>query len=247
MASLPKTVNDLKAASYNPRVITPKQLAQLQASIERYGDLSGVVFNVARGVLVSGHQRLKTVASKRRKIVRLTQNKKPDTQGTISVGFIEVQETDGSVTKIPYREVHWSDKLAEMAANVAANAAGGDFDQNKLGAILAKLERGGFSIEHTAIDTFTAGKAIGKFKRSKDGEGEDDNSPSGKDTDKTGGAALQVVDPKQMKFLHCCPRCGYQWGDRDKIAAKTQPKQTTGNVRLVKGNHKPNKTKKAKR
>jgi len=42
----------------NPRRITPEAAAGLRFSLDRYGDLSGIVFDAEAGVLVSGHQRL---------------------------------------------------------------------------------------------------------------------------------------------------------------------------------------------
>lgn len=211
MATSPKSVDDLKGANYNPRYITTKQLVALKKSIEQFGDLSGVVFNRASGVLVSGHQRLKSIKGKKTKIVKEVVKK--DRQGTVGLGHIHVFEDDKTITKIPYREVEWTDKLQEMAANVAANAAGGEFDQAKLGAIMAKLEKGKFDIELTSVDNWTTAKAIGKFKKSKEGGSPDDAEESA-----SGGFA--VVDPTAMKFEHCCPKCGYQWGDGDKKVKK---------------------------
>lgn len=225
MSKSPSTLADLKGARYNPRTITPLQLKKLQKSFERFGDLSGVVFNVHSGVLISGHQRTKTIKDKKTRIVKTLKNRKPDNQGTMAIGYIEVHEPDGSITKIPYREVNWSDKLAEKAANIAANAAGGEFDQAKLGSIMAELEQGQFDIELTSLDSFTTAKAIGRFKKSRDENSDDASAPSGKrgsrdaDEDEDGGDSFAVVDPTAMKFAHCCPKCGYQWGDPEKTTA----------------------------
>jgi hypothetical protein len=216
----PKSITDLRGATYNPRVITPKQLAALKRSIEQFGDLSGVVFNATSGVLVSGHQRLKTIKGKPTKIVKTAQKK--DTQGTVAIGHIAVTEADGAVTKIPYREVQWDDKLTEMAANVAANAAGGEFDQAKLGSILAKLEKSKFDIELTSVDTFDLTKAIGKFKKSAN-ENSDDGS--------TGDSSkFEVVDPTSIKFEHKCPKCGYQFDS--KSAGKTKTPASKNSVQV---------------
>lgn len=206
MSKIPKQVADLKGANYNPRYITAKQLAALKKSIEEFGDLSGVVFNRSTGVLVSGHQRIKSIKGKPSKIVKTAVKK--DRQGTVALGTIEVTEVDKTITRIPYREVEWDDKLQEMAANVAANAAGGEFDQAKLGAIMAKLEKGKFDVELTSIDNWTTAKAIGKFKKSKDEDGAGEGSAG----DEEEGFA--VVDPKAMEFQHTCPKCSYRWSDK---------------------------------
>ena len=204
----PKKLDDLKGASYNPRYITKKQLDTLTKSIEQFGDLSGIVFNRSSGVLVSGHQRIKSIKGKKTKIVK--ENVKKDRQGTVGLGHVHVFEDDGTVTKIPYREVAWDDKLQEMAANVAANAAGGEFDQAKLGAIMAKLEKGKFDIELTSIDNWTTAKAIGKFKKTAD---DSPDSGGGAEDDDSSGSSYEVIDPTAMKFQHCCPKCGYGWDD----------------------------------
>ena len=218
-----KTIADLREAKYNPRHITDKQLKNLKSSIERFGDLSGVVFNTKLGELVSGHQRLKTLKGKKTKIVK---TKATDHCGTTFVGHIEVYE-DGGTIKIPYREVHWDDKLQTMAANVAANAAGGEFDQAKLGAIMAKLEKGKFQVELTSLDSWTTAKAIGKFKKSLESDGEEASSKKTRnasdaegDGDDDEDSGLSIVDPTAMAFAHCCPRCGYQWGDAPKPETK---------------------------
>lgn len=205
----PKHINDLKGASYNPRYITDKKLKALTKSMEEFGDLSGVVFNRTTGVLVSGHQRIKSIKGKSSKISKSVVKK--DRQGTVALGTIDVKEDDGTITKIPYREVEWDNKLHEMAANVSANASGGDFDQAKLGAVMAKLEKGEFDVELTSVDNWTTAKAIGRFKKSKDensegSQSDDDNS-------------FSVVDPKAMAFDHQCPKCGYKYS-----ASTSKPK-----------------------
>lgn len=217
---IPKKIEDLKGASYNPRYITKKQLDALQKSIEQFGDLSGIVFNRSSGVLVSGHQRIKSVNGKKTKIVK--ENVKKDRQGTVGLGHVHVFEEDGTITKIPYREVDWDNKLQEMAANVAANAAGGEFDQAKLGAIMAKLEKGKFDVELTSIDNWTTAKAIGKFKKTADEEQGD----SGEADDSDSGGGYDVIDPSAMKFQHCCPKCGYGWDD-----SKSGQKKVVGLVK----------------
>jgi hypothetical protein len=231
--AIPKKVTDLKGASYNPRTITPNQLKKLRESIEKYGDLSGMVFNRASGVLIAGHQRAKTIKNKKHKF-EVSRSTTPDAQGTIAVGAILVTEDDGSTTRIPYREVHWDDKLAEMAANVNANAAGGEWDQAKLGAIMAKLEKGQFDIESVAVDAWTTAKAIGKFKKTRD-EGNESESNRDSDSDE----AFDVIDPSAMRFAHTCPKCSYQWGDAEK------PNKSASVKEVVSKSHRPT-TKKAK-
>ncbi len=142
-------IKDLKEASYNPRTITDKRLGKLKKSIRQFGDLSGVVFNKRTGALVSGHQRLKTVRDEK---TRIDTKKYEDKYGTVEIGYIYVAASTGEIA-IPLRIVDWSDKKTEMAANLAANAQGGEFDKVKLKAVVAKLETGNFDIELTGLET----------------------------------------------------------------------------------------------
>jgi hypothetical protein len=198
-----KTIDDLKGAKYNPRIITDKQLKGLQKSIETFGDLSGIVFNTNSGILVSGHQRVKTFKGKKTKIVK---HKVKDKTGTVALGYVEVYE-DGHAEpiKVPYREVNWNAKNTEIAANIAANMAGGNFDQVKLGGLMHALEKANFDIELTSIDKWDLNKAIGKHKRS--AEGAADSSGSGKGT----GDEFETIDPRAMQFEHQCPKCKFKF------------------------------------
>jgi hypothetical protein len=118
------TVKKLKPAEYNPRSITTQRLNKLKDSISIFGDLSGVVFNVRTNTLVSGHQRLTTMGDAETKIV---QKPSTDKMGTVSTGYILAKTSKGEI-RVPFRAVDW-DINKEKAANIAANAHGGNFDK----------------------------------------------------------------------------------------------------------------------
>ena len=209
-SKLPKklTVKALaeSSAEYNPRVISARQLKGLQTSYETFGDLSGIVLNRATDTIVSGHQRLKTLKGKKTRVV--TEDHK-DKYGTVEVGHIEVLE-DGTLTKIPFRVVNWSDDKAEKAANIAANAHGGDFDNNKLGKLLEELEpTEAFEIEQLGLDPLTirslgggasAAEEPKTSKKDKPVEGEQDDDDS-----------FGEYDENSFEFEHQCPRCSFKW------------------------------------
>lgn len=183
------TVDKLRAAKYNPRTITQAKLDKLKSSLASFGDLSGVVFNIRTKTLVSGHQRMKTVAGLKTKII---QTKTKDKHGTVSVGHIEAI-TENGVIKIPFRSVDW-DIVKEKAANIAANAHGGSFDKEKLRLVLADIENTKkFDIELTGLDPLTL-----KSLRIKD---------SGPSADTGEFPALG----EDLKTTNCCPRCSYRW------------------------------------
>lgn len=200
----PTKVSQLKGASYNPRVITENELRKLKYSYEQFGDLSGVVFNVASAVLISGHQRLKTVQDKKPKLVK---QKYKDSHGTVAIGYIEAKSKDGKTTRIPYREVNWSDKKTEIAANIAANAHGGSFDEIKLGGLLHKLSQEQFDIELTGIDELSFQKMRIKHRNMTGGKSGSGSTGDSDKRDEDGFSEIGKSDIRETD--HKCPRCGY--------------------------------------
>jgi DNA modification methylase len=54
---------DLLPAGYNPRKMSPAAMAGLKASLEKFGELGGIVFNRRLGRLAGGHQRVKALVA----------------------------------------------------------------------------------------------------------------------------------------------------------------------------------------
>lgn len=151
----------LRAASYNPRLISEKQLASLRNSYVKYGDLSGVIFNRRTKTLIGGHQR--TTIFRQAKNARVISRPFKDGVGTVAIGYVEIPLKSGKLLRIPYREVN-VDPLTEKAMNLAANAGGGEFDYPKVGAILKELEQGQFSIESIPLEDLERERAIRNFE-----------------------------------------------------------------------------------
>jgi hypothetical protein len=110
MMKPPKFISELKPANYNPRIITAEALSGLKYSLEEFGDLSGITFNLHTGNLVTGHQRLKVLKEKYSDLK------------IIPIGEYEsgrMVTLDGSEFRI--RFVSWPIEK-EKAANVAANS-----------------------------------------------------------------------------------------------------------------------------
>jgi hypothetical protein len=93
---------------------------------------------------------------------------------------------------MPYREVRW-DTDTESAARIAANAAGGEFDQVMLGKVLAHLERRQYPIEDTLLDPSDIQKAVLKF--------ESQNK----------GAFDEGTESVDSSVSRKCPRCGFSF------------------------------------
>lgn len=172
-------VSNLKPAQYNPRKISNQQLTRLRKAMKTFGDLGGIVKNIRTGNLIGGHQRVKIFDPS----WPITATDHSDEVGTVAIGYI-----DTPWGKWSYREVDW-DLKKEMAANVAANRHGGDWDIPKLKDVLTELNDGSFDFELT-------GFSEGELKDLIDWEGLQ------KEKEKSTGAGKKSVT---------CPSCGHEF------------------------------------
>lgn len=118
-------VKDLTPNKLNPRKISEKKKVGLKKSVEKFGDLGVIVFNVATNELVSGHQRISTLTGEEK--IKITKKFDPPTPvGTTAIGTIEVGDE-----LFGYREVNW-DKKTQTEALLAANKHGGSWDEELL-------------------------------------------------------------------------------------------------------------------
>lgn len=130
-------LSDLNPNPANPRKIDPWHLDALKKSLEKFGDLSGIVFNKRTGRLVGGHQRIKVLPPDSEILMT------SDDRGHVKVG-------ENTYT---YREVDW-DEQDEMAANIAANKQGGEWDQPKLNDWLLELDSANYDMELVGFSPF---------------------------------------------------------------------------------------------
>jgi len=109
---------ELIGDSANPRTIAQDAASGLASSLDKFGDLSGIVYNKRTQTVVCGHQRLTQIREKwgDRPISVLDIKRE--------LGGIEIDDTH----YFPVRIVDWSKPL-QRAANVAANShkIAGDF------------------------------------------------------------------------------------------------------------------------
>lgn len=99
------SLESLRPAPYNPRTITDQAKAALQVSIERFGDISGIVWNRRSGNIIAGHQRLDVLRKAHGEALDLID------------GAIHTPSGE----RFPVRVVDWDDQT-ELAANIAANS-----------------------------------------------------------------------------------------------------------------------------
>ena len=128
-----ETIQKLKPWDRNPRSISKEALAGLKISLDRFGDLSGIVFNIRNQALVSSHQRTKTLPADSEIIIE-KHYRRPTRTGTVAEGYVLIKGE-----RFHYREVKWDEKT-HAAANVAANNPyiSGDFT-SELGKLLDEL------------------------------------------------------------------------------------------------------------
>lgn len=202
-------MKDFRGADYNPRVITDRKLQNLSDSYLQFGDLSGIVFNASkkRRVLISGHQRIKTVSAAGW-THKIETSKVKDKHGTIERGFLVATSPSGEVISIPLRIVAWDDTKCEMAANIAANAHGGDFDKVKLAKVLDKLDTNysSFNINLMGLDPLTV-KTLPSAIAMESGSGSSSAKQNGAE------GQFKTFDEESIgSQLKCdCPRCGFKF------------------------------------
>lgn len=108
---LPATIGGLTGDPRNARTIKDTAAAGLRHSMDSFGDLSGICFNLRTGQLVAGHQRIDQLRKKHAG-VDLAIERLDGERGII-------REPDGATW--PVRFVDWAaDK--QRAANIAANS-----------------------------------------------------------------------------------------------------------------------------
>lgn len=137
-----RAISDLRPAGYNPRSISPEKLEMLRKAMAEFGDLGGIVFNIRTGRLIGGHQRVKNLDS----TWPIVKEAHEDPTGTVAHGHIETP-----FGKWSYREVDWPESK-EKAANIAANAHGGEFDDELLTQLLQELYQHGYEMDLTGFD-----------------------------------------------------------------------------------------------
>jgi len=135
-------IKDLQSSPHNPRKITDEKLRMLGKAMKEFGDLSGIVYNVRTRRIIGGHQRIKHLDP----AWSITKREHQDKVGTVALGEIK---TPFGLWQ--YREVDWPEKK-EVAANIAANQHGGDFDYPKLKDLIIEIDDGETDMELVGFD-----------------------------------------------------------------------------------------------
>jgi DNA modification methylase len=111
----------LKPYHRNPRQITQKRFDRLTDTLDRLGDLGGIVHNILTDEIIGGNQRTR-VFGEATQVEIIEKLDAPDEQGTIAHGFIVWRGH-----RFAYRQVQWDENTA-AEANIRANVGAGDWD-----------------------------------------------------------------------------------------------------------------------
>lgn len=124
---VPGSTRELRGDPGNPSQIGKRAAAGLRASLSRFGDIAGIVFNSRTNELVCGHKRLREL-----------RGQFGDLPVEAAEGGGVIRCPDGSEFRV--RVVDW-DRTKQYAANVAANSQelAGRFNDD-LGLRLAELK-----------------------------------------------------------------------------------------------------------
>lgn len=128
-----KHISDFVEYHKNPRKITEERSDRLQESLERLGDLGGIVLDIKTNQVIGGNQRVKTFLRERDKfLIEIVENfGSPRDDGTVAYGYVVKNKGTDTEQKFSYREVDWDEKTCEEA-NIVANKLTGSWDMNIL-------------------------------------------------------------------------------------------------------------------
>jgi DNA modification methylase len=116
----------MKQYHKNPRQITEPQFKDLGKSLDKLGDLGGIVHDLNSDEIIGGNQRSRVFDVNACQVEMTLTYDKPDEQGTVGQGFVVWNDH-----RYAYRQVRWTPAQCEEA-NIKANKAGGDWNWDTL-------------------------------------------------------------------------------------------------------------------
>ncbi len=139
MDDIQTTVSKDLQYKHNPRKITGSQIERLESDLQKFGDLSGVVYCQNNKAYVGGNQRSKIFDGS--DITILERFKKPQADKTVAIGFIK-----WNGNKYLYREVKFT-KEEFREACIVANNDGGTNDWDILSKEWDKFELSSYGLD----------------------------------------------------------------------------------------------------
>lgn len=135
----PIKITDIVPADYNPRKISEQEYTKLRNSIETFGLVDPIIINLKNNHIVGGHQRYDVLLDQYMEDNDFFPELQMLRLG--DVGFV-FSDTDLSIENEDY----------EKALNLALNKISGEWDNDKLSAVLNDLSLKGFDTDLTGFD-----------------------------------------------------------------------------------------------
>ena len=133
----------MKLFANNPRRISKKRFAELSASLDELGDISGIVHDLNSDQIIGGNQRSTVFDVAKIQPVITETFTEPTKQGTVAWGYVLWHGE-----RFIYRAVRWTDEQCRKG-NIKANLAAGVWSWDDL-AGWAELPAWGFDSERLA-------------------------------------------------------------------------------------------------
>lgn len=223
-------LKSLKPNKRNPRKISDKGLEALHKSLDKFGDLSGIVRNIRTENLISGHQRQKSLpADATIKIER--KYDVPTRCHTVAEGFVMV---DGE--RFTYREVD-ADEQWETEALLAANNQGGENDADLIKLVIADFP----NMDPELAGIYIPAPVVPDLSPTFSGSDEQQDAAYARDTEQTseqietgngvpsGGSAFAETDEqnkeapnRRIVIIIDCPTQVVKEALRDKIKSEVE-------------------------
>lgn len=132
------TLNEIKPATYNPRIMSIEEQEKLEKNLQEFGLVDPIIINLKNNQIIGGHQRYKILQKEQEK----TGKQKEFTliqRGDIGWVFLD-------------EDMYINDENHEKALNLALNKISGQWDTNKLQSLLEEITLTDLDVELTGFD-----------------------------------------------------------------------------------------------
>lgn len=133
-----ESISNLAPNPQNPKTISKDSFDHLKASMNEFGDLSGLVFNAQTQHLIGGHQRTQVFKQLGVDAIHITweTTETPGPLGDLAYGYVEA----ANGARFTYRRVMWSPER-EKAAVIASFRIHGDVDNQGLAELTYEISQ----------------------------------------------------------------------------------------------------------
>ena len=132
------TLNEIKPATYNPRIMSIEEQEKLEKNLQEFGLVDPIIINLKNNQIIGGHQRYEILQKEQEK----TGKQKEFTLIQMGdIGWVFLDE-----------DMYINDENHEKALNLALNKISGEWDTNKLQSLLEEITLTDLDVELTGFD-----------------------------------------------------------------------------------------------